>query len=159
MLNSTHWLSQIGNYLDSTFKPCGKHIPSPRICFVPWGMHPLSVASDQTTLGYSSEEERARLINMLSALSFLTGPPWVAYFYWIDAYYSASAAFIAFAGGCLSYASNKYLSRQVATHVWMVTALASLALISAVIDHSSNIKALFPVLAIAAFLLFKEEVS
>ena len=122
---------------------------------MPWGLHTLSVASDQTTPGLSSEEERARLVNMLSMLSILTGPPWVAYFYWIDAYTSSLAALIAFVGGSASYASNKFLSRKIASHVWMVTAFASLALISAVMDHSSNIKALFPVVAIAAFLLFQ----
>ena len=75
----------------------------------------------------------------------------------IDAPTSATGVFAGFLGGVLGAIAAHRKKRILATHIWLISALTAVSIASAAMEHSSNVKAFFPTLALGAFLLFNDE--
>ena len=106
--------------------------------------------------GFTSEQERLRLLKILALFAILSGITWSVFLYSIEATVAMSAALIAAVGGTLCLVIAITNRRVLATHVWLIMALAAVSLAAAVVDPASNIRAIYPSLALATFLLFHD---
>ena len=109
------------------------------------------------TTSIASDAERLRLVLMLCLFAVISGPVWTVFVLSIDAPTSATGVFAGFLGGVLGAIAAHRKKRILATHIWLISALTAVSIASAAMEHSSNVKAFFPTLALGAFLLFNDE--
>ena len=109
---------------------------------------------DQDLQSFSTEEERQKLVRLVSAFSFLVGLYWLTLHIMYENFYPLlGTAFLLLLTGA-AFILSFLGKRIIASHAYMLGMTIATTLVTVGVYHSLNIKAVFPVLIGFSFLLF-----